>query len=140
MSDVREAILKRLFAIASSVTPSAKRMAVSIHQSERPAIVINDGDEFAETEKGGLAPVRITLRPSLLLFAADGDNPGSAINKLRAATLKAVLGDTQLASIAGVHGLIRYAGCEVGIYRGETMEADISLNFEISYVLKPADL
>ena len=140
MSDVRELILKRLFAIASSVTPSAKRMALSIHASERPAIVLNDGDEFAETTKGGTSPIVITLRPALMLFAADGDNPGSAINKLRAATLKAVLTDTELATITGVNGAIRYAGCEVGIYRGETMEADVALNFEISYVLKPADL
>lgn len=140
MTDVREQIVKRLFVIASKITPSAKRMALSIHQSERPAIVVNDGDEFSETEKGGTSPVRVTLRPAMMLFAADGDNPGTSINKLRAATLKAVLTDAELASIAGVNGAIKYTGCEVGIYRGETMEADVALNFEITYVLKPADL
>lgn len=140
MMDTREAILKRLAVVAATTGATVRRMAVSLHASERPAIVINDGDESVDLQKGGSSPVVMTLRPQLVLIVQDGDNPGTAINKLRAAAIKAVLTDATLTSIAGVNGLIKYLGCETGIARGETMEADMALNFEINYVLKPADL
>lgn len=140
MSDVRESILKRLLVIAASCASTAKRMSVQVHSSERPAIVINDGDETVDLNKGGAAPVTVTLRPSFLVYAADGDVPGTAINRVRAAAIKAVLTDTTLATLAGVNGTIKYLGCETGLFRGETMEADMALTFELTYVLKPAEL
>jgi hypothetical protein len=139
MTDVREDILKRLTVVAATCAQT-KRMAVSLHASERPVIVINDGDETIELQKGGAAPLRVTMRPQMILIAIDGDNPGGAINKLRAAVIKAVLTDTGLSTIAGVHGGIRYTGCETGLARTETMEADMALSFEITYRLNPADL
>jgi len=138
MSDNRETILKRI-AVICATCATTKRMAVDLHQSERPAIVLNDGDESIELQKGGTAPCIVTMRPQLILLATDGDNPGTAINKLRAAVLKAVLTDTTLATLAGVHGAIKYLGCETGVARGETMEADMALNFEVNYRLNPAD-
>jgi hypothetical protein len=140
MSDPREDILDRLVAVLSNSDVTAKRMAVSVHATERPAIVINDGDEVVELGKGGAAPMVVTLRPVLMIFAASATSPGTAINELRASAIRAVLTDTELAGIAGVNGAIKYLGCETGLYRGETMEADMALNFELTYVLKPADL
>jgi hypothetical protein len=54
--------------------------------------------------------------------------------------VKALLTDGSIASISGVHGGITYLGCETGISRAETMEADMALMFQITYVLNPADL
>lgn len=138
--DVREAILKRLAAVAATTGASVRRMAVSIHNTERPAIVINDGDETTSIQKGGTSPVVVTLRPVLVLLVQDGDRPGESLNKLRAATIKAVLTDTGLATLSGVNGLVRYIGCETDVARGETLEASMGLSFEVNYVLNPADL
>jgi hypothetical protein len=138
--DAREEIIKRLVAIAGTCGATVKRMAVDAHTSERPLIVINDGDESIQLQKGGSSPVIVTLRPQLILVALDGDNPGPAINKLRAKVLKAVLTDDELKTTVGVHGLVKYLGCETGIARGESMEADMALNFEVDYRLTPADL
>lgn len=140
MSDMREEICKRLAVICATTGATVKRMAVDLHQSERPAIVVNDGDEAIELNKGGKAPLIVTLRPQLVLIVTDADNPGAAINKLRAAVLKAVLTDDTLAALLHPHGSIRYVGLEAGIDRGETNEAHMGLNFEVYYRLTPAEL
>jgi hypothetical protein len=141
MTDTREAIIdtiRDILAGDSGIT--VKRMAVSLHESERPAVVINDGDETARTEKQGRAPVLVDLKPVIMLFAADTEAPGESLNALRASVLGALLTDATLPTVTGVHGGIRYLGCETGINRGETMEADMALMFEITYVLNPTAL
>lgn len=137
--DMRESILKRM-AVICATCATTKRMAVTLHQSERPAIVINDGDESIDLNKGGKASLVVTMRPQLVLLVTDADAPGTAINKLRAKVLKAVMTDTTLGDLVAPHGGIKYVGCETGIARGETMEADMALNFEINYRLTPAEL
>lgn len=138
--DVRETILARLTAIAETTGATVKRMAVTLNASERPAIVINDGDETISAQKGGLAPLVVTLRPELILLAQASDNPATALNKLRTTVIKAVLSDTTLATLAGVNGTVRYAGCQTDVARGEAYEASMSVAFEVNYTLKPADL
>lgn len=142
MTDTREIILDTIRDVLTAMgTATVKRMAVSLHSSERPAIVIHDGQEMARpTTKEGRAPNLVDLRPVIMLFAADTTQPGEMINALRAEVLGEMLTNTSIPSITGVHGGIRYLGCETGINRGETMEADMALNFEITYVLNPNDL
>ena len=142
MTDTREMIIEGIQdALAGADIHTVKRMAVSLHASERPAVVINDGDEMARaTSHTGRAPNLIDLKPVILIYAADTDQPGEAINALRATVIKTLLTDGGIASVAGVHGGITYLGCETGISRGETMEADMALMFQITYVLNPADL
>lgn len=137
--DMRENILQQIAKVCAKCAVT-KRMAVTLHQSERPAIVLNDGDESIEMNKGGKAPLIVTLRPQVILIVLDADNPGGAINKLRAKVLKAILLDDTLAAMLHPHGAIRYIGCETHVARGETMEADMALNFEVNYRLTPADL
>lgn len=138
--DVREEILKRLELVANSTGAVVKRMTDRISSTERPAIVINDGDESIAVQKGGMSPIIVTLRPSLVLLVQTSDAPATALNKFRTVVLKAVLSDTTLTSLAGVNGLVRYVGCETDVARGEAYEASMNLMFEINYALKPADL
>lgn len=137
--DMRERILARITAICATTGATVKRMAVDLHATERPAIVVNDGDESIELNKGGTAPCIVTLRPQLILVV-QGENPGTALNTLRAKVLKAVLTDATLSALLKPHGEIKYLGLETQIQRGETMEADAALNFEATYRLTPADL
>lgn len=139
MTDLRENIAKRLEVICNTCAPT-RRLAVSLHKSIRPAIVVNDGAESVEQNKGGRAPMIVKLLPQLILIVQDGDNPGKAINKLRAAVLKAVLTDTTLNAMLHPHGMIKYTGLENGVDQGETVEAHMALNFEVTYPLAPADL
>lgn len=137
--DVRETILKRVEAICMTTGAAVKRMAVDNHWSERPGIILNDGDETIATNRGGAAPLIVTLRPQLILLVS-GSNPGTAINRLRASLIKAMLTDVALAKAIGPNGVVRYIGCETGINRGQVMEGDMALNFECNYVLNPTEL
>lgn len=137
--DVRETILKRIETICGTVGASVKRMAVDAHWSQRPGIILNDGDESIAVNKGGLAPLIVTLRPQIILLV-EGSNPGTAINRLRAALIKALLTDSTLAETLGTNGAIKYIGCETGINRAQAMEGDMALNFECNYVLNPTEL
>ena len=137
--DKRELVLKRIAAICATTGATVKRMAVRVNFTERPAIVINDGDESIELGKTGRTPMIVTLRPQLILMV-QGEEPAPLVNALRAKVLKALLTDETLATLLGEHGSIKYLGLETGIKQGETMEADMALNFEANYRLTPADL
>lgn len=137
--DKREIILKRLGVICATTGAVVKRMAVDLNTTERPAIVINDGDESVTLDKGGTAQMLVVLKPQVILMV-QGEEPGPQINTLRAKVLKAILTDATLADLLGTHGAIRYTGLQTQVTRGETMEADMLLSFEATYRLKPAEL
>jgi hypothetical protein len=142
VTDVREAILLRLKAVLETLPGiTVRRMVTDIRDAERPCIVINDGDEIAhETRHEGVASNRIDMQPVILIYISSTDAGGSVLNGIRAQAIKALVTDETLKTLASNNGLVRYLGCETGINRGEAMEADLALKFQITYLLKPYEL
>jgi hypothetical protein len=149
MTDKRELILARLLGISQGLPgiTAAFRNKDEISDRQRPCIVILDADEAADdADPSGLArrpnaPRRVGMTPEIyLMLGAKPEDVGTAINRLRASFVKAVLMDSELATIVGSNGDIRYEGCATGLARGRTMEAEMGLSFTFSYILRPDEL
>ena len=147
MTDRREMILTRLLEIAVGVDGivAAFRNKDEISEKQRPAIVILDADEAADdadpTTRPSRSPRRVAMTPEIyILLGAKPEELGSVINALRARFVKSVLGDSQLASIVGSNGDIRYEGCATALARGRSMEGEMGVSFSFTYVLRPEEL
>jgi hypothetical protein len=149
MTDKRELILARLLGISQGLPgiTAAFRNKDEISDRQRPCMVILDADEAADDgDPSGLArrpnaPRRVGMTPEIyLMLGAKPEDVGTAINRLRASFVKAVLMDSELATIVGSNGDIRYEGCATGLARGRTMEAEMGLSFTFSYILRPDEL
>jgi hypothetical protein len=151
-TDRREQITARLAWIAAGITGVAKvgRNVLELSGRSRPAIVVWDGDETVEAPPTRLpadAPMLATMSPECrILAAADESDIGTALNLLRAAAVKAILADAvatdagSLGTIVGANGAVRYLGCTTELLRDRTLAGELALHFEITYVLKPAEL
>lgn len=149
MTDKRELILARLLGISQGLPgiTAAFRNKDEISDRQRPCIVILDADEAADdADPSGLArrphaPRRVGMTPEIyLMLGAKPEDVGTAINVLRATFIKAVLMDSELATIVGSNGDIRYEGCATGLARGRNMEAEMGVSFTFSYILRPDEL
>jgi hypothetical protein len=147
MTDSRELILVRLLEIAKGIEgiAGAFRNRDEISEKQRPAIVILDADEAADdadpTTRPSRSPRRVAMTPEIyILLGAKPEELGSVINALRARFVKSVLGDSQLASIVGSNGDIRYEGCATALARGRSMEGEMGVSFSFTYVLRPEEL
>ena len=147
MIDRRELILSRLLDIASVTegVVAAFRNKDEISEKQRPAIVILDADEAADDVDPGSRPARsprrVAMTPEIyILLGAKPEELGSVINALRARFVKSVLGDSQLGSIVGTNGDIRYEGCATALARGRSMEGEMGVSFSFTYVLRPEEL
>ena len=147
MTDRREMILTRLLEIAVGVEGivAAFRNKDEISERQRPAIVILDADEAADdadpASRPSRAPRRVAMTPEIyILLGAKPEDLGTAINRLRARFVKAVLGDAQLSLIVGSNGDIRYEGCATALARGRSMEGEMGVSFSFTYVLRPEEL
>ena len=147
MTDRREMILTRLLEIAVGVDGivAAFRNKDEISEKQRPAIVILDADEAADDTDPGSRPARSPRRVAMtseiyILLGAKPEELGSVINALRARFVKSVLGDSQLGSIVGTNGDIRYEGCATALARGRSMEGEMGVSFSFTYVLRPEEL
>ena len=147
MIDRREMILSRLLEIAGSTQGivAALRNKDEISEKQRPAIVILDADEAADdadpTTRPSRSPRRVAMTPEIyILLGAKPEDLGTAINALRARFVKSVLGDSQLGSIVGTNGDIRYEGCATALARGRSMEGEMGVSFSFTYVLRPEEL
>ena len=147
MIDRREMILSRLLEIAGSTQGivAALRNKDEISEKQRPAIVILDADEAADDADPGSRPARsprrVAMTPEIyILLGAKPEELGSDINALRARFVKSVLGDSQLGSIVGTNGDIRYEGCATALARGRSMEGEMGVSFSFTYVLRPEEL
>lgn len=147
MSDVREAVLVRLEAIASEsglfalVARNKKRSS----DDRLPACVILDGDEEAEGNdplaRPANAPRRVMMTPEIYLAASAGAvAAGPAINALRVGFLHAVLTDAAMLDILGSNGFMRYLGCATGLAEGRSMLAEMGVSIGFHYMLKPVAL
>lgn len=142
MADRREDILVRITEVMATVAGvTVKRMETTVEASERPCIVVNDGNEDArETPHKGSAANLIDMRPVILVFVVSSDQAGPALNEIRAAAIKALVFDETLRTLTGTNGIIKYLGCQAGVQLEEAMAADMALMFELTYVLNPATL
>jgi hypothetical protein len=149
VADPREDILERLVEVAAGVTgvATALRNPGRIEDLILPAIAINDGDEAVEDDEYGRGRpnttyVRVTMTPEITIKVSDRhEDVGTALNVLRAALIKAVVSDTELAALCGgVNGLIRYQGCSTGLVFGRGMIGEMSISFGLVYVLRPPNL
>ena len=146
--DKREAILARIVAIAGGLAgiKTAVRNQDEVSERARPAIVVFDADETAdegaqERGRGGQAPNIVEMSPeTLILLGAAPESVGTALNAMRAKLVKAVLTDTQLATLTGTNGRVRYLGCSTHLGHGRLMEGSMSVQFAFAYVLRPDQL
>lgn len=146
MADRREEILQRIEAVLRGVSGlTVKRMQTHLDKSDRPGLVINDGDEeVANNEtrvnRTGKAKAIMGMRPVIGIYAVSADRAGTEINKYRAAVIKALVNDATLADLCTENGSIKYLGCKTGVQMEEAMAADMAAVFQLFYVFNPAAL
>ena len=147
MTDRRELILVRLLEIAKGIEgiAGAFRNRDEISEKQRPAIVILDADEAADdadpASRPARSPRRVAMTPEIyILLGAKPEELGSVINAVRARFVKSVLRDSQLGSIVGTNGDIRYEGCATALARGRSMEGEMGVSFSFTYVLRPEEI
>jgi hypothetical protein len=148
MTDKREQILQRIAAVAAGVSgvTAVFRNTESIGETRLPAIVILDGDEVADDRdmgrgRPGISPNIMVMRPELRVIVASATrDPGTVLNELRAAFVKAILEDATLISICGSNGGMRYEGCGSGFAAGRTLQGEMAVNIAFTYVFRASDL
>lgn len=146
MTDKREQILVRLLAISEGIDGivAAFRNKDEISDKQRPCILILDADEAADDgdpRRQSNSPRRIGMTPEIyVMLGAKPEDIGTKINAIRAKFVKAVLTDTELNTLVGSNGEIRYEGCATALARGRSMEGELGVSFTFVYVLRPDDL
>jgi hypothetical protein len=146
----REEILARLLAIAEAApdVKNAARNKDEISDLARPAIVVMDGDEEADSNdpesRPTHAPRIVHMRPEIvILLSATPESIGTSLNTLQAALYKAIVTDAALISLARdgrSMQSIRYLGSETTIERGRAAEGKRILHFLFTYPLCPEEL
>ena len=148
MPDTREDILVRLLTVASGVMgiATAERNAQVAEEWDFPAAIVLDADEQADERASGRgrpanAPNLVAMTPEVyLILAEDAENVGTALNRLRARLIKAVLGDAALLALTADGRGIRYEAAATGLGRGRSMIGEMGVSFTFTYLLKPAEL
>jgi hypothetical protein len=158
MADRREEILARLEAILEGLAQdmrdstedprpraTAARGRLDFDESERPILLLLDGDEDADQASFGRnhpasAANIVSLQPEVyVMIEGKPEDVGTRLNELRALVVKAVLTDAQLLALAH-NGDVRYDGCVTGLSIGRSMEGEAALNFTLNYVFRPTAL
>lgn len=140
MSDKREDILARIFAIIEGISgiTTVARNVDEMPEGSRPCIILIDGDEIrSDTSRGhGAQSVVMVMTPQIAIgVSSTPEDIGSSINAIRAKLLPAILGDSQLTGILGANGKITYDGLAGKLSQGSLMASDMQLNFSIEYPL-----
>lgn len=146
--DKREAILARLLIVVKAVEgiKTATRNKKAISEDQRPGVQIFDADEEADDReigrgRPGNAPNLITMTPEIfLVLGAVTETVGTELNTLRAKLVKAIVSDSELATLVGPNGEIRYKACATGLSQGRTMEGEMGIVIDFKYVLNPSEL
>lgn len=144
MADKRELILVRLLAIFAGIDgiEYAARNEDAGDDDRRPAIFMFDADEQADEgdppARQPMSPRRIAMSPEVyVIVGGKPEDVGTVVNGYRAAVVKAVLGDSELATLVGPNGHIRYEGAATALGKGRQMIAECTLVFTFHYVLRP---
>lgn len=145
MTDRREEIMQALLAACQSLDGvTAYRNRNMLAEEQRPAIVVMDGDETSEelsASRQGLAPRHVRMQPLVQLLVSDqAADIGSTLNALRARVIAAVLEDQPLASLTHNERGAAYLGLQMMIDNGRRIEGVLVLAFEVTYILRAADL
>jgi len=148
--DRRDEILNRLFVVLQGLPGVAQvvRNRGSLESDKRPAIQMMDADEKPEDvpfnrARPAFAPNRVRLTPEIFITLAtlDPDEMGPSLNVLRAALLKSVLLDSQLATlVGGQSGDIRYDGCITDLAKGRDIVGQMAIEITFVYILRPQEL
>jgi hypothetical protein len=148
--DRREEILARLLALAQNVTgfKIAVRNKNEFSDLARPALVVLDGDEAAQEKDPQARPTNapriIHMKPEvIILMSGTPDAIGTSVNGQRAKLIKAIEADAALLALVwdgAKRQSIRYEGSGLAIASGRQIEADMTLHFVLTYVLRPDEL
>jgi hypothetical protein len=152
VTDIRESILVRIKDILETMVPLRTLRNTDEVSSGRGGdyAILFDGDETIDEEndttRSSLGDPRILqdlliMSPSIeLIVGAETDDIGSELNDRRRRLLPLILSDSQLVSLVGRNGQIRYMGCSVETQAGENREGTITFDFRFKYLLRVADL
>lgn len=142
--DRRELILARLAVVLAACVPERnfQRNPGSLDEYARPGIALMDADENPVLQRPpnspARAPVLMGLTPEIYIFAdGAGDvNPGTKLNALRQAIIRAVLTDSALLALC-TDDAIQYEGFASGFAAGRTLEGEGGIGFTFMYALYP---
>ena len=146
MADKREAILVRLLAVCAGLDDIAAtaRNATDVAGGTRPALIVQDGSEErndAPRSENRSRVSRMELNAQVWLFVrAVAADAGPLMSRFRNRLILAVINDSELQTLTGTVGEIRYDGCTVIDPNPETREPRMDLNFAFVYTLAISDL
>lgn len=154
--DKREVILERMLALLQTVNGMDLALSVFRNRAEipiekLPALVLLDGKEnlnnpaMPHTRGGALVPTVFDLTPQVFIVLRPRDDIhnvgiGEELSGLRMQVLKAFIQDDDLRGLLGSNGEINYLGHETDLQTGSTVQGQMQLNFQLSYVFDPNDL
>jgi hypothetical protein len=147
--DRREEILARLEDIFPTITGVMKTGRnvedVSGGINYRPAIIMHDAaEEAVEWSNRPLGTVKelMALKPMILILWGDRTKiVATRVNELRRELIKQIWTDSILREIIGHKPCdIKYTGCGLDTFSGETREARMQLGFDFIYLLDTNEL
>lgn len=137
----RELILRRLVEIAVALpgVEDVRRNSSTMDASRRPAILINDGDEFtndsdraAQLQKSGIFIASMT--PDITIFSTGSTvQMESPLSDISVALVDAIWKDATINSLTGTNGSFRYNGCSTTDSFGQRLEGEMKVNLEFTY-------
>jgi hypothetical protein len=146
--DRRELILDRLDVILSTVpgVVRAKRNDPSVPEGLRPASLLLDSDEDMDPRGAGrnrpsFAPFIVNMRPEIyLLLEGEPEEAGRDLNALHDEVLSLVLRDGPLLALTLDGKGVKYEGARAGFGLGRQMEAEMAMDFTITFYENPEPL
>jgi len=147
VADAREAILARLPVVGAAVegVQAVARNRLDVPGLARPAIIFQDGIEQMLDQPEGARHSelqRIELSPGItvVMRGSGSADAGALLSLYRSRVVAAVLNDSELRTLVGSNGRIRYEGCLVAPPDAEAKEYRIDLTVVFTYAFRLSDL
>lgn len=148
--DKRELILVRLLAIMALTSADRTfRNEDDISARQDVTTILFDGDENITENpipRSGRGDPRVStdfmiLSPSIeILINASTAAIGTILNGYRKQIIPNLINDSELISLVGPNGTIRYIGCTSETQAGENRAGRMTLRFDLVYVFKVSEL